>query len=346
MTTEWIPQAVITDWGTGNRSTQFIRGDEQAWMEIKKGEENRPFSLLMFDFDSTIVRTDAYYLYCWREFLKQAGLVGNNSELIDLRNRVYAWKGNLTSSVEAMVENITAGKTLDGEELTEAEKTELAKLINTGFINSIDDGSFTQEENQSKKTALILAKQKEKIGADYLAENPEAVQELAPLMDGFLDFIEALPNLVVTVIVSSARRETSIEPILEAHQKIDTRVANALARFKDLIAGEEEVRDVSKPSVWFFVSAGAALRLGPRFGRDFLASDILYIGNDHTDLSVHERGGGTQRDWWTILVGGGDYWDPKATSVDSYETLLTYALVGKDGVNDSVLKRLARTFTE
>ncbi len=284
---KYLPVGILVPTGGGGQLEKIWWNPETRGQVRERGDCRGPFSMVVTDFDGTLVDTEGingFFAVCWRALFREAGIEGSDDALEALRRKSYSWEGTLPASVRGMIERIQSGVDRNGVQLDVSEQTALARLIEPdrlrrwARINEKDDGSdvLTQAPD-------IIADRKEQIGADLLASNPSLVRQLAPFTPGSVKFMRAIPPDVLVGIASGSRVKTTILPILQAHAYLGE--GFILDRVGPLIVGEDNlIGRARKPDRRFYehaiITMARMLHEAGRIPKDgILARDILYIGD-------------------------------------------------------------------
>ncbi|PIR99160.1 hypothetical protein COT87_01015 [Candidatus Collierbacteria bacterium CG10_big_fil_rev_8_21_14_0_10_44_9] len=286
---------------SGGYQMVHYNGQEAIWCDpINRAKvvesythDNYPFSLLLTDFDNFLVDTESkgkFFDHVWGLTFQEAGMEATVEELTDLRWKVYEWQSDVVTSTQAMMQRIAVSRDKFGNVLSSHDTNQLSllmsKRVRDKFRSTLDD-KFRNTDDPG----VLLAERKEKLGAELLIKEPRLVLELASLMPGVLEFLEATPNEVILAIVSAGRRAT-LEQIMRAYSQV---LPSFSQRFTGMLFGEEDGDGYTKPSEGFINSVrwhlAHKLHDECRIPRDGISiHDTLMLGDKALDTPGN-RGG-------------------------------------------------------
>ncbi|MEK7592258.1 MAG: hypothetical protein AAB508_02575 [Patescibacteria group bacterium] len=258
--------------GSPIRKITDFWGPRGSHVLVEHGKETDPFSLVVFDFDGTVVQSDVYYRYCWKKLFREKGITGDDDSLLTLRDSVYGWEGDMTSSMISMVQKIQKRQSRNSQIIKDSDWELLEKFV-----------GHTSDPIEVIAEKLIIAK--EQIGVSALEKDPSLVERLAPLADGIEKFLTVIPESVSVAVMSASSRR-NIMPILEAHLRVNPK--SQLGRFSELdVFGEEDAKGNRKPNAFFFAHLVAAhTRINPSKRAGEVSNIVFFGDNAHADIML------------------------------------------------------------
>lgn len=320
----------------------LLWGDGEHVINEPLANRNRPFRLVVADFDTTIVLTEGpgRFFYERRNVLfEEAGIIGDRNAHNALQTLVWRWDTDFVISVRGMLNRITQGVDISGDPLEREIQKQLLQLSDSENITRW--AKHTEKERgveQVNDTAVIIAERLEQIGIEMLENNPERVHELAPFAPGVLELFRSLPSNVIIAIASGTRRKTILK-ILQAqaicgHNEVLDRVGNAIVGEGDTVHRKPEHKFYEEAmwSLFDYIEAEGKATL-----RGIQVADIVFLG-DYVDRKLDVS---PSRLHSAILITGDSKIvpGPLATAVLSIEYLLNQMDMPLNKITDSTLRR-------